>query len=258
MPTSQEECPTCFTTPNCPTMGENHFLSLPHPMQRRGTAKDREIQHRAQKSSSSPPVRDWSLILRADVRAHLSAARRPSRRNSLWTISAGCAEVGAEREGARPASGTVPPAKHRASPEPSQAGSPAPPPGRPRSLGAGRRIGMGKGAGGRARNIFLGISEKRRQVREMIRERTTWQSPIACGSETEKERSWVRCFVGCCWFRGVLPYFIFHSQPPAISFSVTDFPPSPQRTPRDDSQPWLGATKTVTQTRGLSDNCLFL
>lgn len=47
MPTSQEECPTCFTTPNCPTMGENHFLSLPHPMQRRGTAKDREIQHRA-------------------------------------------------------------------------------------------------------------------------------------------------------------------------------------------------------------------
>lgn len=174
------------------------------------------------------------------------------------------AEVAAEGERARHASGTVTPAKHAASTEPSQAGCPACPlapqahPGRPLSLGAGRLTSMWKGAGRwEGPEMHFWESQKTGGKWER-RERSTWQSAIVCGSETEKERSWVRCFAGCCRFRGVLPYFIFHSQPPAISVLVTDFPLFPQRTPREDSQPWLGATQTVTQTRGLSDNCLSL
>lgn len=97
MPASQHECPACFTATNHPTKppwGENHILSLPHPTQRRGTTKERKIEHRAQKSSSSPHVRDWRLTLRGNVHAYLSAVRRPpgrpSSRSGLWTISAGC------------------------------------------------------------------------------------------------------------------------------------------------------------------------
>lgn len=78
------------------------------------------------------------------------------------------AEVGAEREGVRPASGTVTPAKHPASTEPSQAGSPArlpapqAHPGRPLSLGAGRQTSMGKGAGRReGPEMYFWESQKR-------------------------------------------------------------------------------------------------
>lgn len=58
------------------------------------------------------------------------------------------AEVGAEREGVRPASGTVTPAKHPASAEPPRlVPSRQAHPGSPLSLGAGRRTSMGRGAG---------------------------------------------------------------------------------------------------------------
>lgn len=149
-------------------MRETHIFSLAHPMHSRDVQLQRdteagrrnparllvsETEDSAEERSPCPPVSCEVASQGVFEEAWI-----------LNQLSRLLAEVGAEREGARAASGTVTPAKHPASAEPRQAG--AQPPGPPwQPPFAGGKHGERGRAKRRARNAFLRISGNRQQVR---------------------------------------------------------------------------------------------